>query len=244
MHSTKRYLNGQLQWLSIPNTLSETTICNQIYTRSETTSTPVTINLRESCRWSGKLHKLSWFIKHIKMKLLDMFHLILNTKSYLKNRTKNTCHEFTWKSSAIGPSPFVVTGHAAFPLTRKAALLFLSYFITMYLVWRIRNSMPSWHPGERRLHCLSWCARSSPLRTERSGSVCESEVCRPSLTEERVLSGWKKEKTNENSKRSNAKWQKKRLSRGLRKCIRIREGPLYTCFTNIFSWFSCFERLP
>ena len=195
MHSTKRYLNGQLQWLSIPNTLSETTICNQIYTRSEATSTPVTINLRESCRWSGKLHKLSWFIKHIKMKLLDMFHLILNTKSYLKNRTKNTCHEFTWKSSAIGPSPFVVTGHAAFPLTRKAALLFLSYFITMYLVWRIRNSMPSWHPGERRLHCLSWCARSSPLRTERSGSVCETEVCRPSLTEERVLSGWKKEKT-------------------------------------------------
>ena len=173
-----------------------------------------------------------------------MFHLILNTKSYLKNRAKNTCQEFTWRSSPIGPSPFVVTGHAAFPLTRKAALLFLSYFITMYLVWRIRNSMPSWHPGERRLHCLSWCARSSPLRTERSGSVCESEVYRPSLTEERVLSGWKKEKTNENSKRSNAKWQKKRLSRGLRKCIRIREGPLYTCFTNIFSWFSCFERLP
>ena len=124
-----------------------------------------------------------------------MFHLILNTKSYLKNRAKNTCQEFTWRSSPIGPSPFVVTGHAAFPLTRKAALLFLSYFITMYLVWRIRNSMPSWHPGERRLHCLSWCARSSPLRTERSGSVCESEVCRPSLTEERVLSGWKKEKT-------------------------------------------------
>lgn len=172
-----------------------------------------------------------------------MFYLILNTKSFLKNRTKNTCPEFMWKSSATGPLPFVVIQHVAFPLTRKAASLFLSYFITMYLVWRIRNSMPSWHPGERKLHCLSWCARSSPLRTGRSGLVCESEECRPSLTEERVLSGWKKRETNENSKRNNAKGQKKRLSRGLRKCIRIREGPLYTCFTNIFSRFSCFERL-
>lgn len=97
----------------------------------------------------------------------------------------------------------------SFPLTHKTALLLLPHFITMYLVWRIRNSMPSWHPGERKLHCLSWCARSSPLRTERSGSACESEACRPSLTEERVLSGWKKEKTNENSKRNNAKRKKK-----------------------------------
>ena len=103
----------------------------------------------------------------------------------------------------------------SFPLTHKTALLLLPHFITMYLVWRIRNSMPSWHPGERKLHCLSWCARSSPLRTERSGWVCESAACRPSLTEERVLSGWKKEKTNENSKRNNAKRQKKWLSLGL-----------------------------
>lgn len=152
----------------------------------------------------------------------------------LSKKIERKTLEFMWESSAIGPSPLFL----------PAALLFLSYFITMYLVWQIRNSMPSWRPGGRKLRCLSWCARSSPLRTERSGWVCESAACRPSLTEERVLSGWKKEKTNENSKRNNAKRQKKWLSRRLRKCIRIREGPSFTCFTNIFSQFSCFERLP
>ena len=138
----------------------------------------------------------------------------------LSKKIERKTLEFTWESSAIGPSPLFL----------PAALLFLSYFITMYLVWQIRNSMPSWRPGGRKLRCLSWCARSSPLRTERSGWVCESAACRPSLTEERVLSGWKKEKTNENSKRNNAKRQKKWLSRRLRKCIRIREGPSFTCF--------------
>ena len=113
----------------------------------------------------------------------------------LSKKIERKTLEFMWESSAIGPSPLFL----------PAALLFLSYFITMYLVWQIRNSMPSWRPGGRKLRCLSWCARSSPLRTERSGWVCESAACRPSLTEERVLSGWKKEKTNENSKRNNAK---------------------------------------
>ena len=113
----------------------------------------------------------------------------------LSKKIERKTLEFMWESSAIGPSPLFL----------PAALLFLSYFITMYLVWQIRNSMPSWRPGGRKLRCLSWCARSSPLRTERSGWVCESAACRPSLTEERVLSGWKKEKTNENSKRKKAK---------------------------------------
>lgn len=102
----------------------------------------------------------------------------------LSKKIERKTLEFMWESSAIGPSPLFL----------PAALLFLSYFITMYLVWQIRNSMPSWRPGGRKLRCLSWCARSSPLRTERSGWVCESAACRPSLTEERVLSGWKKRK--------------------------------------------------
>ena len=67
----------------------------------------------------------------------------------------------------------------------------------------------------------------------------------PSFFNWGTSSKWlEKRERNENSKRSDAKRQKKRLSRGLRKCIRIREGPLYTCFTNIFSRFLCFERLP
>ena len=134
------------------------------------------------------------------LNIITLYELLMTLRTHfeyeeLSKRKSNEKHfEFMWKSSAIGLSPFVFTRHVAFPLTRKAALLFLSHFITTYLVWRIRNSMPSWHPGERKLHCLSWCARSSPLRTEQSGSVCESVVCHPSLTEERVLSGWKKEK--------------------------------------------------
>ena len=134
------------------------------------------------------------------LNIIILYELLMTLRTHfeyeeLSKRKSNEKHfDFMWKSSAIGLSPFVFTRYVAFPLTRKAALLFLSHFITTYLVWRIRNSMPSWHPGERKLHCLSWCARSSPLRTEQSGSVCESVVCRPSLTEERVLSGWKKEK--------------------------------------------------
>ena len=51
----------------------------------------------------------------------------------LSKKIERKTLEFMWESSVIGPSPLFL----------PAALLFLSYFITMYLVWQIRNSMPS-----------------------------------------------------------------------------------------------------
>lgn len=165
-----------------------------------------------------------------------MFHLILNTKSYLKeSRTKNT-----WVHEQI-----LCNGHFAFRLYSACSLSTNTWgrfiiFVSFHLcVFSLANSelnafMTSWWEKAS----LPFLMRAKFSFTNRAKRLGVRVWGVPSFfnwgTSSKKL---EKREGNENSQRNNAKRQKKRLSRGLRKCIRIREeeSSSYTCFTTILS---------